>query len=420
MAFLDFFKKTETPINNENSDLRMDAISHEYLNINNGRDKISAVRPADASDIIPNVARRWQKTMGVLSKVINAPAEDATKNGFCVKTGDQLIDRKIENRLFELDMQNKLKEALKYRALHAQGSVLYPVLEADIPQDVSQLNNQIPAKINRIASINVLEPDYFKAYWIGINPLSSLYNIPEFRIYGTIIHPSRYHWFIKDFNRSMQTGKSVLEDVFDAVKANEIGLWSVTHALAELSLKIMKTPAVAKSNPSTVIAFAQRLRDMLSTNSATVIDSTEEITKLNSSFGGLKEIFDFIVDNISMLSEIPQARLKGAAHGVLASGDYDMLAYYEKIERLQKNELYIPISKIVDLIIIEQNLPVKDYEIEFKPLWKMSPADEMELELKRSQRDKLDIESGKISPQEARQLDPRLVMLESLDTGEGA
>ena len=120
-----------------------------------------------------------------------------------------------------------------------------------------------------------------------------------------------------------------------------------------------------------------------------------------------------------MLSEIPQSRLKGAAHGVIASGDYDLIAYYDKVERSQKNILYKPINDVVQLVILEQKLNITDWEIIFNPLWKLSPMDEAEIELKRANRDKIDIESGKLSPMEARQLDPRLSLLEDLPTGEG-
>ena len=424
MALFDFMRPATKDVNpnvstNTDESLRMDSISHPWLSINNEKDKLANMTPSDVSDILPETARKWMKTMGVLGKVINAPAEDATKNGFEVKTGKPDIDRKIQNRMYELDLQTKLNECLRYMRLHSQGSVLYYVLESDIPQDSNALSQPIPSKINQIASLNVIEPDFFQPFFLNVNPLSSLYNIPEMRIYGQVIDPSRFRWFIKDFNRTMKTGKSVLEDCFDAVKANEIGLWSVSHILLELSLKIFKSPDIKKGNREQTAKFAARMRDVLSTNSVIAIDSTEDFDKKTANLGGLKDIFDWILDNIAMLSEIPQSRLKGAAHGTLSSGDYDTIAYYEKIERLQKNVLYKPINDVVHLINLEQNLNLQDWEICFHPLWKLSSLDEAELELKRANRDKIDIESGKISPQEARLLDPRLAMLEPLSTGEG-
>ncbi|MCX7997406.1 MAG: DUF1073 domain-containing protein [Leptospiraceae bacterium] len=126
------------------------------------------------------------------------------------------------------------------------------------------------------------------------------------------------------------------------------------------------------------------------------------------------------------MGEIPQARLKGAAHGVLASGNYDMQNYFESVARIQNNYLYKPLCDIVNLILREKqtillfgdSLKELDWDIVFNPLWEISPLDQAELELKRAQRDKLDIESGKISPQEARQLDPRLKPLEQFDVDE--
>ena len=423
MAFFDFWKSkpdTQPTENTDNLDnLRMDSISHPLLSVNNSKDKLSQFTPQEAAQAGPDYARHWMKGLGVLGKVINAPAEDATKNGFKIITGDPKKDRIIQNRLYELDLQNKLTECLRYMRLHSNGSVLYYVLESNKPQNSEILKEPIPSQINKIASINVVEPDNFTATFLQDNPLSSKYNTPEFRIFGEEIHPSRFNWFVKDFNRTLKTGKSVLEDVFDAVKANEIGLWSVSHVLMELSLKIFKSPAIKNGNRAQTAAFAGRMRDVLSTNSVIAIDSTEEFDKKTANLSGIKEIFDWIMENISMLSEIPQSRLKGAAHGVIASGDYDLIAYYDKVERSQKNILYKPINDVVQLVILEQKLNITDWEIIFNPLWKLSPMDEAEIELKRANRDKIDIESGKLSPMEARQLDPRLSLLEDLPTGEG-
>lgn len=146
---------------------------------------------------------------------------------------------------------------------------------------------------------------------------------------------------------------------------------------------------------------------------------------------GLKEIFDWLTDNVSMASEIPQARLKGAAHGVLASGEYDKQSYFEKVGKEQTNTLNTPLNDTISLVIREKQGPVRnalgpkadslipllDWEVKWNPLWELSPKDQIEIDLKRSQRDQIDIETGMITAEEARKLNPRYSNLEPLIAG---
>jgi len=69
----------------------------------------------------------------------------------------------------------------------------------------------------------------------------------------------------------------------------------------------------------------------------------------------------------------------------------------------QRGEIYNALGGGVDAL---------DWDFTFKPLYKLDPKLESDKQLNDANRDKIDIEAGKMSPQEARTLDPRMDELE--------
>lgn len=424
------FKKQEQAIRSDSS------LINTFTGQGTSLDKLMHIKPSLMSSSTPQLNNNWWNSVALLRHIINCVAEDSLKNGFKVnvnigndRTEPQNVSRLIENRLYELKVNERLTEALRYLRTYSNGCLLYYIVEADIPQ--TDLTQALPIDIIKIDSINVIPENQFSIQFIEENPLSSLYHKPKFHVYNTYIHPSRINWMVKDWNRNLKTGKSVLDDVLEVVKAQNIAVWSISNLFYEMSLKIFKSPHVGKSlNGDELKAFLERLRLAASTQTTIALNTEEDIQKQNFGIGDSgKGILDWLMDNIAMLSEIPQARLKGAAHGVLASGNYDMMNYFEYVKRIQKHYLYKPLNDIIQMVIMERNGVIRqtippeqlkniDWEIEFNPLWELSTKDQAELEKLKAERDKLDIESGKITPQEARTLDPRFNSLEVFDTNE--
>lgn len=433
------FKKQEQAIRSDSS------LINTFTGQGTNLDKLMHIKPNLMSNSTPQLNNQWWNSIALLRKIINCVAEDALKNGFKVNANignnrlvsssqesiePQNISRLIENRLYELHVQERLTEALRYLRTYSNGCLLYYIVEADIPQ--VDLTQPLPVDIIQIDSINVIPESQFSIQFVEENPLSNLYHKPRFHVHSSYIHPSRINWMVKDWNRTLKTGKSVLDDVLEIVKSQNIAVWSISNLFYELSLKIFKSPHTGKSlNGDELKAFLERLRLAASTQTTIALNTDEELIKQNFSIGDSgKGILDWITDNIAILSEIPQARLKGAAHGVLASGNYDMMNYFEYVKRIQKHYLYKPLNDIVQMVIMERNGIIRqtippemlkniDWEIEFNPLWELSTKDQAELEKLKAERDKLDIESGKITPQEARTFDPRFNSLEVFDVSEG-
>jgi uncharacterized protein len=131
----------------------------------------------------------------------------------------------------------------------------------------------------------------------------------------------------------------------------------------------------------------------------------------------MKEVFDFIIDNLAGVSEIPKSILLGKAHGVVTAGEYDTLNYYSKVAQFQENRARPIIDKIIDMIIREQRGEIwgalggqvddLDWDYEFNTLWVLDPAAQADVDLKNAQRDAADFTTGKATSSELRELDPR-------------
>jgi uncharacterized protein len=147
------------------------------------------------------------------------------------------------------------------------------------------------------------------------------------------------------------------------------------------------------------------------------LKSDEKFEQLVFSIPGIKEIFENVFDNLSGLAKIPKKIMLGQAHGIVTGAEYDTLNYYNEIARQQELKIRPIIKKVIDMVVKEtrgkiyQTLGEKVNEIkvdfDFNTLWKLDPVSQADADLKRSQRDQIDVTIGKCSPAELRSLDER-------------
>lgn len=411
-------------------EIRIDSMQNQFTGMGSLDDKLIHNHPDNYTTPNTDASLLWWQSLSLLRKVINAPTEDSLRNGFKIKTNLDALSKKtnlsrfISNRLEEIGINEILLNALRALRIYSNGCIVYYIVESDIPQNQGQLINQLPEKINRLVAVNVVTPDKFSHYYKVASPLSSEYNSPTVLVEGNEIHKTRYNWLVKDYNRKTLSGRSILDDCLEIAKSHNIATWSVSSLLYEMATKIYKSPFVGTDVTGEKLQdFLRRIRVSLSTQSILALNTEESFEKKTYDVHSMDDMLKWVIDNISIVSEIPQARLKGAAHGVLASGNYDMQSYFESVKRIQANYLKPILNRIIEIIlkedetkkIISDSTKV-DWEVEFEPLWQLSELETADIELKKAQRDKVDIESGKLSPQEARQLDKRLNSLEPFDT----
>lgn len=364
---------------------------------------------------------------GFVQNIIDSPADDSVREWIKITTnldGESGFDyvKAIENRLDDLNVKDKIHDLVKYSRLFSKGSFLYYAVKSNQVQSEEILKDEIPKDITTIEFIHVIDdPDRVTLTNLNsYSPIKKDYNKIKFSMNATEIHPSRLSWLVNSFIPSEMRGISVVQTINDAIVAQDNGLWSSATVLNSIALNIFKSDEIADLNPIQKAELLAKIKHLMITFSAIALKTDEDFQQLSLNMTGMKEIFDFIFDNLSGLAKIPKNILLGKAHGVVTAGEYDTLNYYSNIAKFQENRLRKIIKKIIDLVIREQNgeiykaLGGQDLEVdfEFNSLWKLDPVANAEKELKESQRDQIDITLGKINPAEARSLDDRYMHLE--------
>lgn len=391
----------------------LDALSQADMGMGGTRDKLDRVKPKSENLSIHD-SEEWYESNGWIQNVVDIPAKDATREWISIKTNreDLQISRLIQNRFTELRFIKKLTELIRYSRMYNLGGFLYYGIDHTIPQTDIVLEKSMPMDLNKIEFINVFSPLQVHILDRSNNPLAIDYSIPEIRINGVKVHPSRYEWLVMSYLPDRNRGVSILQKVLDSAKAQGISLWSIATLLSELSIKVFKSPQVDSGSPEKIFELLALIRTAISTQGVFAAGEGESLDRLNANVPGLKDIFDFLIETLAGLSEIPKSRLLGQAQGTITGGQNDLISYYDSIAKFQEIELRSIIEKAIQLIVNERsgevykalvgNVNSLDWEFEFNPLWKLTETEKADVELKQAQADKIYIESAVISPNEVR------------------
>jgi uncharacterized protein len=405
---------------------RLDSFLHQVSGKGvSGKDKLSGITPAP-QNIDENTAREWLLSSGIIQNVIDAPAEDATREWIEITTNrDQDdpdsglkglgINRLIENRLEELGVRQKIRDLIRQSRLYNRGSFLYFGILAELPQTSDLLKEPVPEDLLRLDFLNVLPPSQVTIVRSSFDPLSSLYHTPHFLIRGYNIHPSRMHWVCRSYLLEENRGVSVLETILESVVAHETALWSLTSLLFELSVKVFQSEDVASSDPEVTMKFLALQRMAMNTQSSVALKPGENLARIQNtgiSDGALESTLSFILEALAGVSRIPKSRLMGQSQGTLTGGQYDLITYYDGIAKFQELEIRPILEKIIRLIVREKRGAVYkalggqvdqlDWNLEFRPLWKLDPASQADVSLKEAQTDQIYLSTGVISPDDVR------------------
>ena len=377
---------------------------------------------------------KYYQASGFIQNIIEQPAEDATREFIDVTTNqdeDLKINRLIEKRLEDLGVRKKLKDMVRFSRMYEKGSMIFYGVDTNVPQTDEVLTQPLDlATLNKINYINVIEePDRFYFFILNrYDPTKADYNKVTFYIMGREVHESRISWIVNNWYPLELMGVSIMETVEDAVKAQDAALWSSASLMTDMATNIFTSDLVSTLSPDKLYELLWSLKNQKNTQSVVGLKPGETFQKSTYSLTGMKEVFDFICDNLSAVSRMPRNILFGKAHGVVTAGEYDTLNYYSNISKFQELELRPVIKQIIDMVIHEQygeiykalgaaGVEELDVDFKFKSLYKIDPMSEADMQLKIAQRDSTDIQSGKMSPEEARTLDTRMDELKDFETG---
>lgn len=382
--------------------LRLDGYYNVLNKYGTQRDSTEYYQWASGSAVSDTELANLYAGNGLFSTIIDAPADDATKNGIDLGIKDKDLQKQIDNRLQTIRYQSKFAKALRWARLFGGAAVVMLVDDGRLLQDplnwrdvhgVDELlvygrNEMLPLWINGYEN-NPDDEDYRK----GGTGIPEYYQVNS--VYGNYtVHSSRCLIF---HNSDIPEG-STLANLYrtwgipeymrirEELRNASIGPGYSIRLLERLSMAIykMKNLANVLSTADGEDAVLQRMEMLdLARNllNMVFIDADGEDLGIQSlSVAGVKDILDNACAMLSAVSHIPQTRLFGRSPaGENATGESDLENYKEFVGGIQSGDLRDNTRTLVELVLrgmvwSGEIKEVPEYTVTYKSAW--SPSDD--------------------------------------------
>lgn len=348
---------------------------------------------------------------GLFSKIIDRPAEEAVKHGLDIDYGDEKIAEYVEERLDELDFEDKFATAEKWARLYGgalivmlcdDGGSLEEPLDYDKVRTIEEL---------RVFERAIVQEDYHGLYQSRMIFSTSDLPIgqPEFyhvnSIYGSFtVHYTRClifrngrlpeqttnsiyrHWGMPEHVKIKQALRECMTSHSNGTKLLERSVQAIYK---------MKNLATLLSSDEGEGKVLQRLQviDMARgiLNSMAIDAEGEDYDFKTLQMAGVKDVVDTTCNMLSAVTNIPQTILFGRSPaGMNSTGDSDLENYYNMVENIQKQNMKANVRTVINLIlkqgIYEGDIEaIPKFKVKFSALWSISDSEQADIEQKKAQ-----------------------------------
>ena len=372
---------------------------------------------------------------GLFSKIIDRPAEEAVKHGLDIDYGDDSIAEYVEERLDELDFEDKFATAEKWARLY--GGALIVMLCDDGGSLEEPLDYD---KVKTIEELRVFERAIVQENYQGLYQSKMIFSNsdlpigqPEFyhvnSIYGSFtVHYTRClifrngrlpeqttnsiyrHWGMPEHVKIKQALRECMTSHSNGTKLLERSVQAIYK---------MKHLAQLLSSDEGEGKVLQRLQviDMARgiLNSMAIDADGEDYDFKTLQMAGVKDVIDTTCNMLSAVTNIPQTILFGRSPaGMNSTGDSDFENYYNMVENIQKQNMKANARTVIDLILRQGFLngdisDIPRFKVKFAALWSLSDAEQADIEQKKAQTAQIKaqtaqayIDAGVLDPTEVR------------------
>lgn len=336
---------------------------------------------------------------GLFTKIIDRPSEEAVKHGFDIDYGDEDIMEYVDDRMDELELEDKFATAEKWARLYG-GSIIVMLVDdgrgLEEPLDWSSVRSIEELRVFERA---IVQPDYtsmYRFHFLDTMNSRKPFGEPElyqvFSIYGYfIVHRSRClvfrngrlpeqttnaiyrYWGIPEYVKIKRALRECITSHEDGVKLLERSVQAIYK---------MKNLANMLSTEDGEDKVLQRLQviDMARgiLNSIAIDTDGEDYDFKSLQMSGIKDVIDATCNMLSAVTNIPQTILFGRSPaGMNSTGESDFENYYNMVENIQKQNMKANARTVIDLILkqgaLEGKIPeIPKYKMKFAALWSLS------------------------------------------------
>lgn len=271
-------------------------------------------------------------------------------------------------------------------------------------------------KQDSLKGIRIIEPFLVTpGSYNSVNPMSANYFEPEvWYIQGIPVHSSRLFYVTENELTTLLKpaynffGISLSQKVLDAVAHFTSCREAAGRLLKKYSLTTFKTDMSQVLTGGLDDVLRQRIEYFVQNRDndgvAVVDKETEDIVVMTTSLSGVTDVVRQAMEYVAAMFNEPVTKMWGLSPAGFNTGDNDLQNHYDNIASLQEKMLGEPIKKIS--AVLQFNAFGK---IDKNIIFKFTPLDEEDLHLGiennklNAERDTILIDSGIISPEEARQ-----------------
>lgn len=364
--------------------------------------------------VVPDLSLTEQyQSNGLFAKIIDAPAEEAVKHGFDLGLNDGKLDEFVEDKLDELDWEEKVSTAIKWARLYG-GSIIVMLIDdgrgIDEPVDWDNIRSLDELRVYERA---IVQPDYSSLY--NYDPRDSVrkttpkFGMPEFyHVFSTFgsftVHESRClifrngilpeyvtqpfyrFWGMPEYIKIKRALRETITAHGDGVKLLERSVQAIYKMknLAQLLTTDEGEDQVLKR-----LQVIDAARGIL--NSIAIDNEGEDYDFKTLQLSGVKDVLDATCNMLSALTSIPQTILYGRSPaGQNSTGESDLENWYNFIERIRKLMLKGNTRTVLDVLFragvakgeIEK---VPSYKLKFNPLWSLNDTEQATVEQTKAQ-----------------------------------
>lgn len=349
---------------------------------------------------------------GLFTKIIDRPSEEAVKHGFDIDYGDESIAEYVDDRMDELELEEKFSTAEKWARLYGGSIIVMLVDDGRGLEEPLDWSNVRSIEELRVFERAIVQPDYSSMYHFHfMDTLNSKKKSGEpeyyqvFSIYGYfLVHRSRClvfrngrlpeqttnaiyrYWGIPEYVKIKRALRECITSHEDGVKLLERSVQAIYK---------MKNLANMLSTEDGENKVLQRLQviDMARgiLNSIAIDTDGEDYDFKTLQMSGIKDVIDATCNMLSAVTDIPQTILFGRSPaGMNSTGESDFENYYNMVENIQKQNMKANARTVIDLILkqgaLEGAIPeVPKYKMKFAALWSMSDTEQANVEQTKAQ-----------------------------------
>lgn len=373
---------------------------------------------------------------GLFTKIIDRPSEEAVKHGFDIDYGDEDIAEYVDDRLDELEFEDKFATAQKWARLYGGAIIVMLCDDGGGLEEPLDWNKVTTIEELRVFERAIVQADYTSLYnfhFFDTMNSKKPFGQPEYyhvcSMYGYFtVHYSRClifrngrlpehttnalyrYWGMPEYVKINRALRECITSHEDGVKLLERSVQAIYK---------MKNLAQLLSTDAGEDKVLQRLQviDMARgiLNSIAIDTDGEDYDFKTLPMSGVKDVIDSTCNMLSAVTNIPQTILFGRSPaGMNSTGENDLENYYNMVENIQKQNMKKNARTVIDLILkqgmIEGKIPeVPKYKMKFAALWSTSETEQADISQKKAQTEQTKaqtaqvyIDSGVLDPSEVR------------------